>query len=211
MAESANELKQLLLESGINLESRIAHQLLTFLVLLIKWNSTANLTSTTEWIGIGPLFREAIWASRLYPDKAVSHLDIGSGGGFPAIPIRIINPHIQLEMVESQAKRCIFLEMLADALEAGNVRVHNMRLKSFLQCSMRDKAWDCISWKAVKLKPVDLRNLRDHAHAETQFWMFHGKELAVEKPEEFLQKYRLMRREKFGEKRFCFLSIYRLR
>ena len=66
-----------------------------------------------------------------------------------------------------------------------------MRLQAFLQHSDRNKTWDCISWKALKLSSDDLKLLLEHAHAATQFWMFHGSELAVEEPEIFDQYFRL--------------------
>jgi 16S rRNA (guanine527-N7)-methyltransferase len=210
MAESADGLRRLIRESGIPPELGIARQLLTYLSLLEKWNPRINLTSNTDWSGIGPLFQESIWASRLYPNDAISHLDIGSGAGFPAIPLRILRPQIQLEMVESRVRRSVFLEILVSSLGIGGTLVHNMRLDKFLQNSNPDKIWDCITWKALKLAGADLRALRKHAHAQTQFWMFHGKELAVENPVEFLRSFKLMRSEKPEGERQWFLSIYRL-
>ncbi len=68
MAEAADELKKLLGESGIALNSEIAKQLQTYLALLEKWNSRINLTSATEWNVVGPLFQEGIWASKMYPE-----------------------------------------------------------------------------------------------------------------------------------------------
>ena len=210
MAESVNGLGQLIIESGIAPESRIAQQLLAYLVLLEKWNPKVNLTSTTEWSGIGPLFQEAIWASSFYPDNAPCYLDIGSGAGFPAIPLRILRPQIQLEMVESRTKRSIFLETVTSSLGIGEASIYNMRLSEFLIRSDHDKIWDCISWKALKLSRDDFNMLREHAHPQTQFWMFHGKELAVEEPAIFEQSFKLIRRERFESGKLWFLSIYGL-
>jgi 16S rRNA (guanine527-N7)-methyltransferase len=193
MTESADRLKQLILESGITLESAIARQLLVYLSLLEKWNPTVNLTSTTDWSGIGPLFQEAIWASTFYPDNAASHLDIGSGAGFPAFPLRILRPRIQMEMVEGRTKKSVFLETVASSLGMSDTRIHNMRLNTFLQRGNAGKTWDCVSWKALKLGNDDLGMLRQHAHPQTQFWMFHGKELAVEEPAIFGRSFKLIR------------------
>jgi 16S rRNA (guanine527-N7)-methyltransferase len=208
MTESADRLQQLILESGVALESGIARQMLGYLFLLEKWNPTVNLTSTTDWSGIGPLFQEAIWASSFYPDDAASHLDIGSGAGFPAFPLRILNPQVQMEMVESRTRRSVFLETVAAALGMHDTRIHNMRLDTFLQRSDCSKTWDCVSWKALKPGKDDLRMLREHAHPRTQFWMFHGAELAVEEPAIFGTSFKLIRSERFQGKKW-FLSIYR--
>jgi 16S rRNA (guanine527-N7)-methyltransferase len=208
MAETVDELKKLLGESEIGLNSEIAAQLQTYLALLEKWNSRINLTSATAWNVVGPLFQEGIWASKMYPEDASNHLDIGSGAGFPAMVIRILRPEIQLDLVESRAKKGIFLETLASALKLDGIRVHAMRLQAFLQHRDRNKAWNCISWKGLKLSVEDLRLLLEHANAATQFWMFHGSELAVEVPEIFKQYFRLVRTEKFPGRKLWALSIY---
>jgi 16S rRNA (guanine527-N7)-methyltransferase len=208
MAESADELIKLLGESEIALNSEIAKQLQTYLALLEKWNSRINLTSATEWNVVGPLFQEGIWASKMYPEDTSKHLDIGSGAGFPAMVMRILRPNIQLDLVESRAKKGIFLESLASALTLGSIHVHAMRLQAFLQHSDCNKAWDCISWKGLKLSSDDLKLLLGHANAGTQFWMFHGSEMAVEEPEVFDQYFRLARTERFPGRKLWALSIY---
>ena len=208
MAEAADEMKRLLGESEIASNSEIAVQLQTYLALLEKWNSRINLTSSTEWNAVGPLFQEGIWAAKMYPEDMTAHLDIGSGAGFPAMVIRVLRPNMQLDLVESRSKKGIFLETLASALQLGGIRVHAMRLQAFLQHGGRNKAWDCISWKGLKLSGDDLRLLLEHANAATQFWMFHGSELAVEEPEIFEQYFRLSRTERFSGRNRWALSIY---
>jgi 16S rRNA (guanine(527)-N(7))-methyltransferase RsmG len=206
--EASDGLKQLLRESGIAPESARGRQLLSYLALLEKWNARINLTAATEWPALEPLFREGIWASRIYPSGAASHLDIGSGAGFPAILLRILIPRIQLEMVEGRAKKSSFLETVIYALGIHNARVHPERLDDCIRHCKRDKIWDCISWKGVKLNARELLQLRMHAHPRTQFWIFHGRELAVEDPEVIALNFKLLRREKFPGRREWALSTY---
>ncbi|MDM7997427.1 MAG: class I SAM-dependent methyltransferase [Acidobacteriota bacterium] len=208
MKESVAELKRLLAQSAIVADSQGSHPMLAYLALLIKWNPRINLTATTEWTGIGPLFEEAIRASAFYPEHTVSHLDIGSGNGFPAIPLRILRPRMRLDMVESRNKRCVFLETVANTLELGEVRVHNMRLKQFLESCARDRVWDIISWKAIKLETTELQTLRAHAKEQTEFWMFHGRELAVEDPAAFEKDFRLKKSICLERSREWTLSMY---
>jgi len=205
---SADGLKGLLRESGIELESASALQLLSYFDLLKKWNARINLTAATEWPKIRPLFQEGIWASQHYPTEAVSHLDIGSGAGFPAVLIRILVPRIRLEMVESRAKKSAFLETVVHALGMDGTRVYSGRLDSLLSHCEGSTVWDCITWKGLKLNARDLLQLRMHAHARTQFWMFHGSELAVEKPEAIGSDLKLLRTEKFPARKGWNLSIY---
>ena len=208
MAEAAVELKNLLRESGIALDSEIARQLQAYLALLEKWNSHINLTSNSKWDVMGPLFQEGIWASQMYPTGTTAHLDIGSGAGFPALLIRIFRPQIQLDLVESRSKKAIFLETLASTLQLSGICVHAVRLQEFLRHSERNKTWNCISWKGLKLGGDDLRKLLDHANPATQFWMFHGNELAVAEPELFDHYFRLSRTERFSGRKHWALSIY---
>jgi 16S rRNA (guanine527-N7)-methyltransferase len=208
MPESEEALKALIQESGIGLDSDTSRQLQTFLSLLKKWNSRMNLTSGTRWDVVGPLFQEGIWAANLYPKDAMRHLDIGSGAGFPAILLKILNARLRLDLVESRKKRAIFLETAAHALKLGGICVHAMRLQDFMQQTRPDETWDCISWKALKLSSGDLRMLLEHVGAATQLWMFHGNELAVEDSAVLDRHFRLLRTEKFPGRKLWALSIY---
>jgi 16S rRNA (guanine(527)-N(7))-methyltransferase RsmG len=206
--ESAEGLKQLLKRSRIKIEPERAKQLFIYLALLEKWNARINLTASTEWKQIGPLFQEALWAAEYYPKKAISQLDIGSGAGFPALILGILIPQIELEMIESRARKSAFLETVAHAVEMKKAVVHNKRLDDFLNGYAENRIWDCISWKALKLNTHDLRQLLFHAHSETQFWMFHGKEMTVESPEVIESNFKLLRSERFRAREEWTLSIY---
>lgn len=208
MKKSAAELKRLLEKMAFVPDSQSVDRMLGYLELLEKWNARINLTATTAWSGIGPLFEEALRASDLYPTERVCHLDIGSGNGFPAILLRILRPHMRLDMVESRGKRCAFLETVVNALELDEVRVHNMRLNQFLESTGPDRVWDCISWKAVKLGTAELKKLRVHAKDTTEFWMFRGKELAVEDPVSFEKEFRLKKSVCLESRREWTLALY---
>lgn len=70
--------------------------------------------------------------SRLPRRQTLRWLDIGSGGGFPAIPIAIFRPYDSFHLVESTAKKAFFLERTARALDLRNVRVINDRAERYL-------------------------------------------------------------------------------
>jgi 16S rRNA (guanine(527)-N(7))-methyltransferase RsmG len=206
--DSADALRMLLQQAQLPLESEAAKRMTVYLALLQKWNRRMNLTSSTEWDVIGPLFEEGIWASNCYPHGAVSHLDIGSGAGFPALLLKILHPHLDLELVESRMKKSQFLEMAAHHLGLQGVRVNNARLSDCLRNHAADVYWDCISWKAVKLKAEDVLQLHRCAREQTQFWMFHGVDSAWEENEEIRRKFSLLRKEKMPGRRQWNLSIY---
>ena len=94
----STKMRNLLAGTGIELPSAGAGKLLRFLELLSKWNERVNLTSSTCPASLGPLVRESIWAALRYPADLRVHLDIGSGAGFPAIPLAIIRADIDVTM-----------------------------------------------------------------------------------------------------------------
>jgi len=205
---SPEGLRRLLREFGIPDDSESSRKMAAYLALLEKWNARINLTAGTEWKAIETLFREAFWISTLYPSEASGHLDIGSGAGFPAIILRILIPHIRLEMVESRGKKSAFLETVIHNLDLEGASVHSKRLDEVLRQSEFSRIWDCITWKGVKLSSSDLLRLRERSHPGTQFWMLHGREAAAEDPAVIESHFKLVRKEQFPQKKGWFLSIY---
>jgi len=181
-------------------------RLQVFVSLLVKWNSSINLIASNEWTLIESLLREAIWASGMYPRAAQTHLDIGSGAGFPAIPMKIMLPAIKLDMVDSRLKRVSFLETAAEVLKMTDIRAHHRRIDEFLDGT--DKKWDCISWKALKLRTKEIIRLTEHSHERTQFWIFHGRRLAVEDRLSAEKVMKRVRCERIPNKSDSFLSVY---
>ncbi len=98
-----------------------------YLDLLVKWNNKINLTAEKDPDSI---LKKHVFDSLQYLrtlDSASRVMDIGSGAGFPGIPLRIIYPEITLVLVESQRKRCSFLETVVRELELDRVEVLNAR------------------------------------------------------------------------------------
>jgi 16S rRNA (guanine(527)-N(7))-methyltransferase RsmG len=203
---SAEALELLMSKCGVPADSEAARKFRIYFRLLQKWDRRINLTASTEWPAIGPLFYEGIWAAQLYAQEKTLHLDIGSGAGFPAIPIRILHPEMSLKMVEGRVKKAAFLETVVEELGLVGTRVYNRRLDEHLRSV--DGLWDCISWKGLKLGDRDLFQLIARSHGGTQFWMFHGSELAVKSPNLISQKLRLLRSERFPGRKGWRVSIY---
>jgi len=206
-----NGLKQLLQEFDIKPDSEPALKLKAYLSLLEKWNPRVNLTANIEWNALEQLFREGIWAAAKYPADFRSHLDIGSGAGFPAIILRVFNAEMKLELVESRSKKGAFLETVAWELGLTGTHVHVARLDDVLTaCEPQKKIWDCVSWKAIRLASRDLLCLRNHVCENARFWMFHGKEIAVEGGDRmFDTNFILADKHPVPEQKESFLSIYR--
>lgn len=102
-------------------------QLNRFYEVLTDYNDKVNLTSITER---GDFFIKHVWdsvAGQKYFKDGANAVEVGSGGGFPSIPLKICRPDIKFTLIESVAKKCTFLEYAAAELGLGDVKVLNMR------------------------------------------------------------------------------------
>jgi 16S rRNA (guanine(527)-N(7))-methyltransferase RsmG len=204
--ESIDAFEKMFDRLGLLFDRDIAEKLQKYTFLLNKWNNHINLTASNEWSLIEALLQEGIWASKFYPENTKTHLDIGSGAGFPAIPIRTMVPHIQLDMIDTRMKRVSFLETVASELDLSGTCAYHARIEDYLD--QNSKKWDCISWKGIKISNKAFSKLLNHADHKTQFWIFHGRELAAEDPESIEGSLKLLRREKFPQKTEWILSMY---
>lgn len=116
---------------GLSPEPEQHEKLITFMALILKWNQAAGLVSPGDENNL--FIRH--FCDSLQPllllgfKKNAKALDIGSGGGFPSIPIKIFRPDISFVLAESNRKKCAFLEEVVDVLELENVEVFKGRCK----------------------------------------------------------------------------------
>jgi 16S rRNA (guanine(527)-N(7))-methyltransferase RsmG len=204
--ESEDAVKKIVEKCGLPFDRKIAEKLQKYVFLLKKWNFHINLTASSEWSAIEPLLLEGVWASKIYPSHSKTHLDLGSGAGFPAIPLKILVPHIRLAMIDSRLKRVSFLETVINRLALSDSSVYHGRIENYVDKT--DKIWDCVSWKGLKISAGDFFKLKKCTHLKTQFWIFHGRELAAEEPEIIEKSLKLLRREEFPYKSEWKVSVY---
>ena len=88
---------------------------------LVEWNEVMNLTAITDYKDVMKKhFFDSLTVVRAYPEiltEAVSVIDIGTGAGFPGIPLKIAFPQIRLTLLDSLQKRLKFLQEVSDKLE----------------------------------------------------------------------------------------------
>jgi len=85
-------------------------QLSVYLELLLKWNARTNLTAIREPEEIVRRhFGESLFCGLHLPAEATTVLDLGSGAGFPGLPIQLLRPELQVTLAESQHKKASFL------------------------------------------------------------------------------------------------------
>ncbi len=98
-----------------------------FSSLLTEYNKICNLTSVTDEKGVAyKHFYDSIAGEALITNGA-SVVEIGSGGGFPSIPLKIVRDDLKFTLIESTAKKCRFLQSVVDNLPLKCVKVLNIR------------------------------------------------------------------------------------
>lgn len=98
-----------------------------FSTLLTDYNKICNLTSVTDEKGVTyKHFYDSIVGESLLSFGA-SVVEIGSGGGFPSIPLKIVRDDLKFTLIESTAKKCRFLRSVVDSLSLKCVKVENIR------------------------------------------------------------------------------------
>jgi len=106
-------------------------QLVRHYAMLCRWNRRLNLTRITEPRAAANLhFAESLFAARFIAG-AHALLDIGSGAGFPAIPLAVARPDVQVTALEANQKKSLFLKEAKDELELANLKVVTSRLEDF--------------------------------------------------------------------------------
>lgn len=102
-----------------------------YCILLQKWNDKINLTSEKNALSI---LETHVFDSLQYLrwlDSTHKTLDIGSGAGFPGIPVKILYPKLDLTLLESQRKRCNFLREVIRSLKLERIEVIEGRAESY--------------------------------------------------------------------------------
>jgi 16S rRNA (guanine527-N7)-methyltransferase len=141
-------LNALLAEAGLApLSAAQAAQFENYLSLFVRWNAHINLTSVRTEDGIlSRHFVESIACARALPGGIATLLDLGSGGGFPGIPIAICHPEIAVTLAESQGKKAAFLQEAVRVLGL-NSRVCAARAETL------NESFDCVTLRAVDKMP----------------------------------------------------------
>jgi len=115
---------------ALDLDEAQFAKLVAHLDLLDDWNSRMNLTAIRD--RPSQLTKHLLDSLTVLPYLQGERIaDVGSGAGFPGIPLAIVEPHRHFSLIESTGKKCRFLEHVRDTLELKNVEVVQARAESY--------------------------------------------------------------------------------
>ena len=138
---------------GVKLNPEQLEKFTLYYKELTEQSKHINLTTIVEWESVQSLhFLDSISVCRALPKQILENgkvLDIGTGGGFPGIPLKIAFPNIQLHLMESIGKKTAFLTNLISKLDLDDVEIHLGRAEQLAHIKDFRATFDCVLTRAV--------------------------------------------------------------
>jgi 16S rRNA (guanine527-N7)-methyltransferase len=164
--------------AGISVEPELSSQLEIYYRLLATWNQKINLTAlnlreaTDE--AFDRLLVEPLVAARHAPAGSQKMMDVGSGGGSPALPLAVALPGLSLLMVESKTRKSVFLREAVRALDLKAAEVATARFEELLTRPDLHEAHDLVTIRAVRVESRVLLGLQAFLRPRGQLFLFRG-------------------------------------
>jgi 16S rRNA (guanine527-N7)-methyltransferase len=123
MSELRDAIREFAPSFGLAVDDAVISRLVMHFDLLVRWNAKFNLTRIVDVAQAARLhYLESLWVSeQIGPCSRI--VDVGSGAGFPGIPVASARPDVQVVLLEPQVKKATFLRECVRALNLRNVRV----------------------------------------------------------------------------------------
>ncbi len=144
-------LKSILIKN--NIDEKTAEDFYKYFCLLTEWNEKVNLTAITEEDDVAiKHFLDSLNASKGIVKDGMSVIDVGTGAGFPGLPVKIANRGISLTLVDSLNKRIAFLNEVISALNIEDVKTIHSRAEELGQNKDHREKYDvCVSRAVANL------------------------------------------------------------
>lgn len=142
---------------GISLNENQESQFIEYYKMLIEWNQVMNLTAITEYDEV--MQKHFVDSLSLVKGIDISLyetlIDIGTGAGFPGIPLKIVFPHLKVVLLDSLGKRVKFLNAVVEKLGLDNIKAIHGRAEDFSkQEEYREKFDICVSRAVANLSSL---------------------------------------------------------
>lgn len=137
----------------IELNENQLSQFMDYYELLVEWNKVMNLTSITELTQvIQKHFVDSLSIVKVCKPTKERILDLGTGAGFPGIPLKIVFPQLDIVLLDSLKKRLNFLDEVINKLKLQNIRTLHGRAEDYGRDKAYREAFDmCVSRAVAKL------------------------------------------------------------
>ena len=161
-------------------------QLLKHYSMLGEWNRRINLTRIIEPDEAARLhYADSLFGGR-FIESAHTLLDIGSGAGFPSVPLAVLRPDISVTALEANQKKSLFLNEAKDALGLANFKVASVRLESFDYTK-----FDLLTSRALDRAEVVLPSVIRNLNAEQRFMLYCAPDLLTKLNERLASEYKV--------------------
>jgi 16S rRNA (guanine527-N7)-methyltransferase len=170
--------------AGALVDATAADALEQYFSVLARWNPKVNLTAlplnppgeeTFDRLFVEPVVAAAHIEPLNFGDAPLKWFDLGSGGGSPAIPLKIVRPSWHLTMVEAKERKAAFLREAIRALHLQEAEVLNARLESL----DRRATADVVTVRAVKLDNTVAEAVRNLLNGDGIFAVFDSSEVSL--------------------------------
>lgn len=164
--------------AGVSIPGELAAKLEIYFRLLASWNTKINLTGL-ELADPAPetldrLLIEPIVAARHVAPGARRMIDIGSGGGSPALPLALALHGVNLLLVESKTRKSVFLREAIRALDLLHADVATARFEELLARPDLHEAHDLLTIRAVRVEARVLMSLQAFVKPGGELMLFRG-------------------------------------
>ena len=150
---------------GLELPESVIDGFEAYFAELARWNRKINLTALSldgdgSDEAVDRLLIEPAVASRYIPASSSLLLDVGSGGGSPAIPIKLCRPDLSLTMVEVKVRKSVFLRQVSRSLGLERTQVETSRFEELLVRPDLHESQDVVTVRAVKIEQTTLLGIQ---------------------------------------------------
>lgn len=147
--EFCKEIEKKSSKIDINLDNEICNKLYNYMNLLLEWNEKINLTAITDEKEI--ILKHFIdsFTINKFINSGDKMLDIGTGAGFPGLPIKIIRPEVDVFLMDSLNKRINFLNEVIESLQLKNIEAFHSRAEEMAKNNKFREKFDVVTSRAV--------------------------------------------------------------
>jgi 16S rRNA (guanine527-N7)-methyltransferase len=163
-------------ELGITLTSQVVESYLFYIEELKKWNRRINLTSLTADRDIA--VKHFLDSLTVIPflQGAARVLDIGTGAGFPGLPLKIFVPDCELLLLESSQKKCSFLRHIVRGLKLAGVEIVHGRAEDRKMIERYGNSFDLVLSRALADLPTSLQLALPYVKGEGRIVGMRGRQ-----------------------------------